>query len=215
MDDPLSQLPLECLQHILQTLDNDNTPFALANLLTMNKYIASVTLPFLCCDPFRRQYHAYLKGRLRNRWSPGMYTMSSRETLYRMLLSRPSVANRLPTALSLALTVNSSNNSNENILPKTSTTTTATTSSPLSYLAHIHHLSIIIDETLTLLDWTGFELPEELPSRLLKCLGSIEFDQIYRLNPFKPEMVAAYSESKPKKVILYCYYHFKVDQEVL
>ncbi|KAF9537986.1 hypothetical protein EC957_007396 [Mortierella hygrophila] len=49
----------------------------------------------------------------------------------------------------------------------------------------------------------------------MEYLGSYEFDQISQLNPFQPEMVASYFESNTKEVVLYRYYHFKVDQEVL
>jgi hypothetical protein len=44
---PITQLPLEYLQHILQELDNPDCVSSLASLLSMNKYIASFNLPFL------------------------------------------------------------------------------------------------------------------------------------------------------------------------
>ncbi|KAF9539311.1 hypothetical protein EC957_005566 [Mortierella hygrophila] len=54
--DPLSRLPLECLQHILQAVaDKKNRSYLahLATLLRVNRYIASVTLPFLYHDPLK------------------------------------------------------------------------------------------------------------------------------------------------------------------
>ncbi|KAG0269032.1 hypothetical protein BGZ95_002221 [Linnemannia exigua] len=49
--DPLSKLPPECLQHILQILVNDNTSISsLIALLSTNKYIASMTLPYIYGD---------------------------------------------------------------------------------------------------------------------------------------------------------------------
>ncbi|KAG0316010.1 hypothetical protein BGZ97_007572 [Linnemannia gamsii] len=137
----------------------------------------------------------------------------SREKLHRMLLSRPSIASTLPIALSLALTIlssNTNNNSDEDIF---STITPTEASSPLDYLSNIRHFSIFFEDILTLPYWTHSELLKELPQQLMEYLVSDEFDQIYRSNPFRPEMVTSYFESKPKEVVLYHYYLFKVNQE--
>lgn len=137
----------------------------------MNKHIASAALPFLYRDPFRRQYHAYIKGRQRNKYSlGGIHTIPSRELLYRMLLSRPAIVHSLPTALSLALTP-PNNNNKESTFP-------TTTNSPLDYLAHIRHLSIVVKGSLTLPDWTRSELRDVLTPRLMEYIDSDEFNAI-------------------------------------
>ena len=133
--------------------------------------------------------------------------MSSRELLFRMLLSRPSIAHRLPTALSLALAVNPLNNDKENIFP-------TTTSSPFDYLAHIRHLGIDVKDPLALPDWADSELCDVLPPQLMEYFRSDEFVQIYLSIPFRLEMVPTYFRSKLKVAILYRYYLFKVEQEV-
>ncbi|KAG0196072.1 hypothetical protein BGX33_002110, partial [Mortierella sp. NVP41] len=51
--DPLSVLPLECLQRILETLAQDNNSAALAALLRTSRYFSTVTLPFLYKEPFK------------------------------------------------------------------------------------------------------------------------------------------------------------------
>ncbi|KAF9079754.1 hypothetical protein BGX23_003307, partial [Mortierella sp. AD031] len=51
--DPLSQLPLECLYRILETLAQDNNSAALAALLRTSRYFSTVTLPFLYKEPFK------------------------------------------------------------------------------------------------------------------------------------------------------------------
>ncbi|KAG0200848.1 hypothetical protein BGX33_010742 [Mortierella sp. NVP41] len=54
--DPLSKLPLECLQLILRILDKEYNHSSLAALLSANKYIASVTLPYLYRRPEPQNY---------------------------------------------------------------------------------------------------------------------------------------------------------------
>ncbi|KAG9060903.1 hypothetical protein KI688_007860 [Linnemannia hyalina] len=54
--DPLSRLPLECLQRILHAVaDQKNRSYLahLANLVRFNRYMALVTLPFLYYDPLK------------------------------------------------------------------------------------------------------------------------------------------------------------------
>ncbi|KAF9136036.1 hypothetical protein BGW39_007999 [Mortierella sp. 14UC] len=50
--DPLSALPSECLHYILDFLANDSDAAALAALLQTNRYLATVTLPFLYKEPY-------------------------------------------------------------------------------------------------------------------------------------------------------------------
>ncbi|KAF9149554.1 hypothetical protein BG015_008657 [Linnemannia schmuckeri] len=116
--DPLSRLPIECLQHILRILNNDDNFAAMARLLRTNKHIASVTLTFLYRDPFRLKADK-VKTWERRRSRPKYY-----DKLIRMLLSRLPRAS-LPKSLSLLFTADS-----------------ADSSSSLDYLAHIRHLNI-------------------------------------------------------------------------
>ncbi|KAG0068340.1 hypothetical protein BGZ89_004911 [Linnemannia elongata] len=51
--DLIARLPLECLQQILAILHKDEQFSSLATLLATNKYIASITLPYLYTEPFR------------------------------------------------------------------------------------------------------------------------------------------------------------------
>ncbi|KAK3826646.1 MAG: hypothetical protein JOS17DRAFT_832809, partial [Linnemannia elongata] len=50
--DPLSRIPFECLQCILTILQQQRASNTLAALACTNKYIASVTIPILYCDPY-------------------------------------------------------------------------------------------------------------------------------------------------------------------
>ncbi|KAG0276726.1 hypothetical protein BGZ95_007141 [Linnemannia exigua] len=195
--DPLSKLPVECLQHILQILDNDNSLFALSGLLTMNKYIASVTVPFLYRHPYRDAFHQEGPGK-RNRWrstTPGMLT--------RMLLGSRSVAS-LPKSLALAFTSCSA------ITSTTSTTTTTTmTNLTFDYIGYIRRLDMRAYASLaTIRSWT----PQNLSSCQLTYIHSDEFDQLYQLNPFAP-MYASHLSTRDH--ILRRYYEVMLQQDTL
>ncbi|KAF9130236.1 hypothetical protein BGX30_013593 [Mortierella sp. GBA39] len=59
MNDPLSQLPLECLQRIFEFITNRRRREALTSLnalLRVNRYIAQVTLPYIYRDPFLSEH---------------------------------------------------------------------------------------------------------------------------------------------------------------
>ncbi|KAF9147609.1 hypothetical protein BG015_010714 [Linnemannia schmuckeri] len=84
--DPLSRLPLECLQRILQILADKKNLAQLATLLRVNRYISLVTLPFLYRDPFKAVRDVY-RGSKRSR------------ALLRTLLSSTSVTNLHPALL--------------------------------------------------------------------------------------------------------------------
>lgn len=81
--DPFNTLPLECLQQIVRILVYTNDVSALTALLRVNKYSATVTLPFLYTAPFRDSFHARLL--------PGGKTTNlavSHRLMARVLLSR-------------------------------------------------------------------------------------------------------------------------------
>ncbi|KAF9151520.1 hypothetical protein BG015_006565 [Linnemannia schmuckeri] len=167
--DPLSRLPVECLQHILQLLDVNNDYSTLASLLTTNKCIASAVLPVLYRDPYRPAFHQ--RG-------PAYYCPVSYETLTRMLLGRLPVAS-LSKALNLALQLDPID------LPIiTTTTTTTTTNSSLDYLTHIRHFSMKLPDA-----WEGCFLTSEFPPHLLAYIQSDEFDKLYNSNPFPSSIV--------------------------
>ncbi|KAF9140794.1 hypothetical protein BGX30_005961 [Mortierella sp. GBA39] len=60
--DLLSKLPIECLQLILLVLAQDRQNGALAALLQTNKYIASIALPFLYENPYRKGMYCYMSA---------------------------------------------------------------------------------------------------------------------------------------------------------
>ncbi|KAG0273144.1 hypothetical protein BGZ95_011041, partial [Linnemannia exigua] len=177
--DPLSRLPLECLQHILQVLDHDDSLTTLANLLTMNKYIASVVLPYLYRDPYRLAFHEEKRG-----YDLQWYRTTTYESLTRMLLGRlPAVS--LSKGLTLALTID----------PAESSTPIAKSS--LDYLAHIRHFSTPAQDS-----WEHHLLTTEMPLHQLSYIQSDEFDQIYQSQPFTPSY-AAYYRTKEKLIQKY------------
>ncbi|KAF9134239.1 hypothetical protein BGW39_007710 [Mortierella sp. 14UC] len=171
--DPLTQLPVECLQLIVKTLDKDNSLFALASLLTMNKHIASVTLPFLYRDPYRPAFHNW-GTKLRNKDRITSYRM-----LTRTLLSRLPLAS-LSKALSLALTTGPLNNS----------TTASTTRSSFDSLAHIRHINV---ESWYCWDWLPARITTDSPLHQLEYILGEEFDQLYQLNPLATGYASRFS----------------------
>ncbi|KAK3845526.1 MAG: hypothetical protein J3R72DRAFT_487667 [Linnemannia gamsii] len=177
--DPLSRLPLECLQHILQVLDDDDNLTSLANLLTVNKYIASVALPYLYHDPYRLAFHQGKRG-YHHQWHRSI----NYESLTRMLLNRlPAVS--LSKALSLALAIDPAESS------------TATAHSSLDYLAHIRHFSTPAQES-----WEQYLSITKLSPHQLAYIQSEEFDQIYQSQPFTPSYASHY-RTKEKLVQRY------------
>ncbi|KAF9138501.1 hypothetical protein BG015_002353 [Linnemannia schmuckeri] len=66
--DPLSQLPLECLQHIFKIIACDTNTVALitlSTLLRVSRYIALVALPFLYRNPYACIGADYIRGNKR------------------------------------------------------------------------------------------------------------------------------------------------------
>ncbi|KAF9926812.1 hypothetical protein FBU30_003666 [Linnemannia zychae] len=131
--DPISQLPLECLQCILQILYDDGCESSLAALLRMNKYLASVTLPYLYRDPFRHSFTFSSRN--------GSRSYSSGRLIACMLLQCLSPAS-LPTGLSLALSARHPPavcHFNED---ESRTDDHAWQASFYDYFAHIRHLNL-------------------------------------------------------------------------
>ncbi|KAF9144429.1 hypothetical protein BG015_000117 [Linnemannia schmuckeri] len=117
--DPLSKLPIECLQLILQVLVQERYNGALAALLQTNKYLATITLPFLYDNPYRKGMHGYMSVQTtRSR-------IRSDHVLTRMLLSQLPLATLPPVISNLLLG-----------------TTNATLPRPVDYAAYIRHLCL-------------------------------------------------------------------------
>lgn len=116
--DPLSRLPLECLQAILQAIADKKNRFYLVHLVTLlrvNRYIAYATLPFLYREPIKALYYVSGKG-IRTR------------TLLRTLLATTPVADLHP-ALLLEFELDTTSSSEVDSLG-------------LDYIHNIYHLDI-------------------------------------------------------------------------
>ncbi|KAH7038793.1 hypothetical protein BKA57DRAFT_474201 [Linnemannia elongata] len=122
--DLLAQLPLECLHLILQTLAHQVDISALATLLRVNKYIASVTLPYLYRDPFQKSYHN--RKTKEGHSNPSI----SMDRLLRMLISHYD-DNEIPKVATLTLNLAAYRASIANV-----------TATPLDYAAHIRHINL-------------------------------------------------------------------------
>ncbi|KAG0299530.1 hypothetical protein BGZ97_003654 [Linnemannia gamsii] len=142
--DPLSQLPLECLLPILEALVNSNNCAALAALLQTNRYLATVTLPYLYSDPYRfSTYKPFYDIR------PDFNTRARDPLLTRIptrallnFLPPPTV---LPMVLSLGIqpfdaSVPNEPENSSSTTPLASATTISRLPGPLNYLAQIRHL---------------------------------------------------------------------------
>ncbi|KAK3845491.1 MAG: hypothetical protein J3R72DRAFT_418520 [Linnemannia gamsii] len=179
-------------------LGNDDSLFALPGLLTMNRYIASVTVPFLYRDPYRNAFHQEGPGK-RNKWrstTPGMLT--------RMLLGSRSVASLLKS-LALALTSGSANISTTSTI----TTTSTMTNLRFNYIGYIRRLDMRAYTSLvTIRSW----IPQGLSSCQLTYIHSDEFGQLCQLNPFTPTY-AFYLSTQDH--ILKHYYEIMLEQDTL
>lgn len=173
--EPLSQLPVECLERVLYILDKDDCLLELASLLTMNKHIASVTLPVLYSDPYRTAFHQDAQGK-DSQTKPESY-----RKLTRTLLSRLPVG-IIPRSLFLALIPEPINYFSR---------TTAEANSSLDYLAHIRHLNLQARSSWELKDTF---LPIELPPHVLEYIESDEFNQLYQSNPFAPKYASRFRD---------------------
>ncbi|KAF9545498.1 hypothetical protein EC957_010914 [Mortierella hygrophila] len=228
--DPLSRLPLECLQIILQLLDDDNDLTSLATLLRTNKYFSSTVLPYLYRDPFRKDFHS-----TRSRQMGIAKEISSGRLLVRMLLSRLPPTS-LPTALTLALAPSttpkqSGRNTRKSLstafslfapfttktsIENTDTTTGTTTSknisyySALDYLAHIRHLDMRpwyaeVDCCL------AHKIGTSLTHAQKEYTKSDEFNKLYNAHPFAP----AFSNNwRSNSMSVHFYYHTILHHEV-
>ncbi|KAH7038717.1 hypothetical protein BKA57DRAFT_474035 [Linnemannia elongata] len=166
--DPLSQLPLECLQHILAILAQQNNSHALAALLCTNKNIAFLTLPFLYADPYRPSTRLYTNGE----WRAHKRHQGASHGLTRILLDRVPAA-RLPFLLRFALQVTSTSQE---------TNTSISASPPIDYCAHIRHLNMDKDSINIDKYWS-----QENPSpRLLEFVTGAEFERLCGLDRILP-----------------------------
>ncbi|KAH7038647.1 hypothetical protein BKA57DRAFT_473822 [Linnemannia elongata] len=141
MMDPLSQLPLECLHVIIHfILTDNNKPLAtLSRLLCVNKYLASVALPFIYSNPFPLSFSSEQGKETRlSRTDKGYHFLT------RMLILRPPFTNATDSSVSnlisvclrpqLIYTVTGETNGNNIVTPPVP--------SSLNYFAHIRHLNL-------------------------------------------------------------------------
>ncbi|KAF9911489.1 hypothetical protein EC991_003291 [Linnemannia zychae] len=120
--DPLSKVPVECLQLILQVLAHNNCAGSLAALLQTNRYISSIALPFLYSNPYRKHFHGIISVEAKT-------PLRSDEVLSRMLLSQ--LSPDTSAVITHALRSEPSKTRPE-----------FTSKSPLEYFAHIRHLCL-------------------------------------------------------------------------
>ncbi|KAK3808106.1 MAG: hypothetical protein JOS17DRAFT_766173 [Linnemannia elongata] len=119
--DALSQLPTECLQHILQLIANRDDIQSLASLIATNKHLFTATLPYLYSDVFKNCNDGFTRGA----------DKTQRQLFTRLLLKRVPV-HVLPKIVSLSFGLDTS---------KTDTITTDT-AFLLDYGTCIRHLNI-------------------------------------------------------------------------
>ncbi|KAK3804865.1 MAG: hypothetical protein J3R72DRAFT_499964 [Linnemannia gamsii] len=150
--DHLSRLPLECTQHILHYLsdpefvDDNNKGASLHALLCTNKHLASVTLPYLYCNPFQYTTHTQTYDTDNNRYK------ATSPALARMLLIKVARLMNLglPTVVCLAYRLTEKNQDQQTTM--TAATAPVTTSIfSFDYLAHIRHLDV---------EWTIASYPD-------------------------------------------------------
>ncbi|KAF9135927.1 hypothetical protein BGX30_011394 [Mortierella sp. GBA39] len=156
--DPLSKLPVECLQHILHfisLLTYNSNKRALHALICTNKHLALITLPYLYSHPF--QFTTHIRT-----YPAGVGIEPSSVRLTRMLLllllsttKGGAYFSQLSTPVRLAYrlrdgtreapsttTTTSPSTATTPITTTTSTTTRSTTAFSLDYMMHLRHLDV-------------------------------------------------------------------------
>lgn len=156
--DALSQIPTECLQHILQLIANRDDIQSLAALLATNKLLFTATLPYLYCDVFKDYNNGFIRGA----------DKTQRQLFIRLLLKRVPVRD-LPEVVSLSFGLDTS---------KTDTNI-ADTSFLLDYSTYIRHLNIDMEDVDT-----NARFPSELPLPFsphdqIRHLFSSSYDHIF------------------------------------
>ncbi|KAG0290226.1 hypothetical protein BGZ96_006315 [Linnemannia gamsii] len=163
--DLLAHLPLEFLQSILQTIAHQDEVSTLATLLRVNKYIASITFPYLYHEPFQKSFHQWNSNEAD--------AMDTKDCLLRMLLTHYGtgtlIDEDIPKVVSLHF----------NLAAYRGTVTIATNSRPLDYAAHIRHLG--------LQDWAFSEPRFQLklyPPEVQEYFNGPEFTALYPYDIF-------------------------------
>ncbi|KAG9069535.1 hypothetical protein KI688_010438 [Linnemannia hyalina] len=156
--DPLSRLPVECLQHILHfisLLTYNSNKQALHALICTNKHLALITLPYLYSHPF--QYTTHFRT-----YSARIGIEPSSVRLTRMLLllllsttKGGAYFSQLSTPVRLAYRLGdgtrevpsttattSPSTTTTPITTTTTTTTLSTTAFSLDYMMHLRHLDV-------------------------------------------------------------------------
>lgn len=164
--DPLSRLPVECLQHILHfisldTYDNNNKR-ALHALICTNKHLALITLPYLYSHPFQYTTHTRtypVEGGIEpssvrlTRMLLLLLLSTTKGGAYFSQLSTPvrlayELGNGTPeipsttTATATSTTTTSTSTNTTTITTNAATTTCNTTAFSLDYMAQLRHLDV-------------------------------------------------------------------------
>lgn len=187
MMDALSQLPLECLHVIIHFIltDNNKPLETLSRLLCVNKYLASVALPFIYSNPFPLSFSSeHGKDTRLFRTDKGY------QLLTRMLLLRPPFTTGTDSSVSRLISVC--------LRPQSIYTTTGEANgndivtppipSYLNYFAHIRHLNLDVGamdplQPVSQEDWRSEQM----------YFLSAEFSQLRRTHQL-PRQVLLYRE---------------------
>ncbi|KAF9079965.1 hypothetical protein BGX23_002886 [Mortierella sp. AD031] len=189
--DLIGRLPLECLQHILQTLSQQDNTSALATLLRVNKYIASVALPYLYSEPFRPHFHNRRAEPTSTGGQSRVDPAVSAEQLTRMLLGRGSVKD-LPRAVTLAF----------NLDPNTP----GKTNSPIEYFAHIRDLCLERWSTGPHYSW-DFKDPS---AEVQEYIQTDKFKALCHMDRLCPDYARRF---KPETKLLFYYFRVILNRE--
>lgn len=192
--DLLARLPLECLQQILATLHQDNHHSSMAALLATNKYIASITLPYLYTEPFRMPVGQQSLYGEPPRPDPSVFAGN----LTRLLLSRVRIQGQgeglhkaLRVAFNLDNTCESSCDSDEG---------------PLDYFAYIRELSLLRWSTGPYYAWKFKTVPEALA-----YIHSDDFKAICR--PMNQNLSPEYARQFLPEKLLFYYFRMIINRE--
>lgn len=175
----LAQLPLECLNLILNSLLQDDHISSLAALLATNKYIASITLPFIYTNPFCPSLH---KRKSIFSLRPPPYSSIFAEKLTHLLLSRTLACRQGDLHKTLTLTFNLDDDTNRsNSANNRSSGRASDDDGVLDYFAHIRDLSVRM--------WSKhdpWDFEENPPPEILAYILTDEFKSLCRMDLLYP-----------------------------
>jgi hypothetical protein len=200
--DLLAQLPLECLKLILHSLRQDNHISSLTALLSTNKYIASITLPFIYTDPFHPSLH---KRRSVFGAAPLPYTSILAGKLTRLLLSRTLACRQGDLHKSLTLSFNLDEDSIRCSSANSRSGSSSDGDGPLDYFAHIRDLSVRM--------WSKYDawnIQQVPPAEILPYILTDEFKSLCRVDLLCPKYVRQF---QTQNALLFRYFLMILSRE--